>query len=107
MPPHRTVCSSPLLLKEEGHLSEGLPHCKYPIWTLNRLRIKNNTQNKPSNDTNNKNKPELPKKTKTYMVVPYTKGLNESVKNICNKHGMQVHFKGGRTIRNLLVAHKE
>ena len=41
------------------------------------------------------------------MVVPYTKGLSESLKNACSKHGVQVYFKGGRTIRSLLVALKD
>ena len=41
------------------------------------------------------------------MVVPYTKGLSESVKNISGKVGMQVHFRGGNTINGLLVAPKD
>ena len=40
------------------------------------------------------------------MVVPYYKGLSESLKKICSKHGVQVYFKGGNTIKNLLVAPK-
>ena len=39
------------------------------------------------------------------MVVPCTKGLSESFKNICRKMG--VHFKGGNTIKNFLVASKD
>ena len=42
-----------------------------------------------------------------YMVVSYTKGLSESLKNICNKYGIYVYFKGDNTIMNLLVASKE
>ena len=38
------------------------------------------------------------------MVVPYYKGLSESLKRACSKHGVQVYFKGGITIRNLLAA---
>ena len=41
------------------------------------------------------------------MVEPYTKGLSESFKNICGKMGAQVHFKGGNTIKNLIVVPKE
>ena len=40
------------------------------------------------------------------MVVPYSKGLSERFKNIYGKIGIQVHFKGGNTIRNLLLAPK-
>ena len=42
-----------------------------------------------------------------YIVVPYNKGLDESFKNICKKYGIQVYFKGGRTIKDLLVAPKD
>ena len=41
------------------------------------------------------------------MVIPYTNRLSERFKNICGKVGLQVHFKGGNTIKNLLVATKE
>ena len=41
------------------------------------------------------------------MVVPYVKGLRESLKNICRKHGVQVHCKGGNTIKSLLMASKD
>ena len=44
---------------------------------------------------------------KPYMVVPYYKGLSESVKRTCNKHGVQVYFRGGVTIKNLLMAPKD
>ena len=39
-----------------------------------------------------------------HMVVPYTKGLSESLKNVCSKHRIKVYFRGGKTIRCLLVA---
>ena len=41
------------------------------------------------------------------MVVPYHKGLSESLKKICGKHGVQVYFKGGHTIKSLLMAPKD
>ena len=28
-------------------------------------------------------------------------------KNVCGKHGVQVHFKGSQTIKNLLVANEQ
>ena len=42
-----------------------------------------------------------------FLVVSYTKGLSESFKNVCNKVGVKVHFKGKNTIFNLLVAPKD
>ena len=40
------------------------------------------------------------------MVVPYINGLGECSKNICNKMGIHMNFKGGNTIRSFLVAPK-
>ena len=39
-------------------------------------------------------------------MVPYYQGLSENLKKTCNKYGVQVHVKGGVTIKNLLVAPK-
>ena len=47
------------------------------------------------------------KNQKPYLVVPYHKGVSESLKKICDKHGVQVYFKGGNTIKSLLVAPKD
>ena len=44
---------------------------------------------------------------KPYITVPYYKGLSESVKKKCSNYGVQVYFKGGTTIKNLLVAPKD
>ena len=41
------------------------------------------------------------------MLVPYYKGVSGSLKRACSKHGVYVQFKGGITIKNLLVASKE
>ena len=41
------------------------------------------------------------------MVVPYTRGLSEILKNIYGKHGIKVHFKGGNIIKNFLAAPKD
>ena len=46
-------------------------------------------------------------RTKGDIVIPYTQGLSESIKKICGRHGIQTHFKGGSTIKNLLVSPKD
>ena len=46
-------------------------------------------------------------KSVTPSIVCYTKELSESFKNICYKLDIQVHFKRGNTIKNLLVAPKD
>ena len=39
-----TICSSPKLLQqEEQHLQRVLTRCKYPVWALNRVKMKMKT----------------------------------------------------------------
>ena len=45
--------------------------------------------------------------SKGHIVIPYTQGLCESIKKICGRYGIQTHFKGGKTIKNLLVSPKD
>ena len=102
-----TICSSPKLLQqEEQHLQRVLTRCKYPVWALNRVKMKmktlaqkNQKKNKSCNTGHQQQNP--------YIVVPYYKGLSESLKRTCNKYGVQVYFKGGNTIRSLLMAPKD
>ena len=53
------------------------------------------------------NLPPMKFKNKGHIVIPYTQGLSESIKMICGRYGIQTHFKGGRTIKSLLVSHKD
>ena len=46
-------------------------------------------------------------KTKGHIVIPHTQGLCESIRKICGRYGIQTHFKGGSTIKNLLVSLKD
>ena len=62
----------------------------------NKHKEKNVTDNKSKSNTR-----------RNYITVPYIKGLRESFKNICKKHGIQVYFRGGKTIKDLLVAPKD
>ena len=100
----QTICSNPQLLhKEEQFLKSALKKCKYPTWALNKIQMKSKKQDtnkaptKRSNTNNQK---------KSYMVVPYYSGLSESIKNIGSKYGVEVYFKGGSTIKNLLMSPK-
>ena len=40
-------------------------------------------------------------------MVPYTEGMCESLKKICRQYGVDMHFKGGRTLKNILVSPKD
>ena len=46
-------------------------------------------------------------KTKGHIVIPYTQGFCESIKKICGRYGIQTHFKGGSSIKNLLVSPRD
>ena len=96
-----TVCSNHQLLEEEEkHLNRALSNCRYPAWELNRARININRNKKKNTRMQTISK-------KPYIVVPYMKGLSETFKNICRRHGIDMHFKGNNTIRQLLVHPKD
>ena len=46
------------------------------------------------------------KYNKGHIVIPYTQGLGDSIKKICRKYGIHAHFKGNRTIKEILVKPK-
>ena len=94
----KTVCTTKQLLeKEENHLFTALRRCKYPVWAWNRTNIQKKKKTNQGASNNNK----------SFIVVPYMKGLAESCKNICRRYGVEVYFKGGRTIRDILVHPKD
>ena len=98
----KTICSDPKHLQdEEEHLYRSLRRCKYPTWVLNRVKMRNQTTlpKKKNNSRNINNNQEH----KLYITVPYHQGLSESFKRTCRKYGIEVHLKGGHTIRNLLM----
>ena len=96
------MCSSSELLKKElKHIEEVLSHCKYPKWALDGITKQHQpegqekiTRKKKGNNNQTK---------RCHIVVPYSRGLCESYKNICGKFGVQVHFKGGDILKNLLM----
>ena len=42
-----------------------------------------------------------------HIVIPYIQGLGKSIKNVCVKYGIQTHFKGNKTFRQVLVKPKD
>ena len=127
----KVVCTTPELLKEEvKHLRGALGKCKYPYWAIKRVQNKvlnnsqedtgdtnntnNNSTSRENNGTkNNNNQPNTTtnnrptRKTIGQIVIPYTKGTSESIKHICSKYGIQVHFRGGTTIKQILMKPKD
>ena len=110
----KTVCSNPELLhKEMDHLRKALTQCKYPKWALDKVVER---LNRPSREVidgaNNQGTTGTQPttngvKNKGQIVIPYTQGLCESIKKICGSYGIQTHFKGSSTIKNLLVSPKD
>ena len=99
-----TICSNPSQLqKEEKHLFKSLRKCKYQDWALNRVKLKSQSPALKKNQGNNNNpEPTTTRAPKPYIVVPYHLGLSESFKRTCKKYGIEVHLKGGHTIKDLL-----
>ena len=105
----KEVCSTKQQLEEEQeHIQQALSSCKYPRWALNRIKKKTRvhiqSRNKGKRLTDNNTKSIT---RRTYITVPYSKGLSESFKTTCKKYGIQVFFRGGKTIKDLLVAPKD
>ena len=49
----KTACSDPQLQKkEEEHLCQALQRCKYPLWAINRARIKSQNSARRKNNNN-------------------------------------------------------
>ena len=105
----RTVCSNPdQLQNEEKHLFQSLNKCKFPNWALNRVKIKSQTTAlKKNNQNSKKSAPNNNRGPKTHIVVPYHQGLSESFKRTFRKYRIEVHLKGGHTIKDLLMTPKD
>ena len=107
----KTVCSKPELLQQEkDNLRKALTKCKYPKWALDKVekRLYRSTSEVIDGVNNQGTTAVQPvtneAKTKGHIVIPYTQGLCESINKICGRYGIQTHFKGGRTIKSLLVS---
>ena len=105
----QTVCSNQQLLgQEQQHIWIALSGCNYPHWVFHRLQTKLDLQLSLQHHNNNPNMHKDTNKTKDiFIVVPHSKDLSESFKHVCVKAGVQVHFKGNNTIKDLLVAPKD
>ena len=105
----KTVCSNlQLLQKEEDHLCKALKKCRYSTWAINRAKLNSQNPTRRRNRNNNSGTGQnKPNNKNLHMVVPYQQGLSERIKNTCKKYRVQVHFKGGQTIKSLLMAPKD
>ena len=80
-----------------------LKQCKYLRWTIQKiLREQEQKKNKKGKERNTR-----AIEKRCHIVVPYIKGLCESYKSICSKYGVQAYFKGGNTLKSLLMFPKD
>ena len=109
----KTVCNKPeLLQKEMEHFRKAPTQCKYPKWALDK--VEKRLMRPPSEVSNGADswgmactQPTINEvNTKGHIVIPYTQGLCKSIRKICSRYGIQTHFKGNSTIKNLLVSPK-
>ena len=93
---YHTICSTPEVAEKElQHLEQVLGLCKYPKWAIKKIFKKH--QNKEKKQT-----PRTKFPAKCHIVVPYTQGIGAILKKICKKHGVDIHFKGGQTLKKHL-----
>ena len=85
-----TICSSPKIIEKE---LQHLGQCKYSKWANKKIFRKQQRKEKKQAATSK----HFAKRC--HIVIPYTQGICESIKNICEKHGIAVYFKGGQTSR--------
>ena len=75
---------------------------------INRVRIRSQTTASHNSNRRTGNSNTAQSSTPNINIaVPYHQGLSESIKRTCKKYGIQVHCKGGHTIKNLLMAPKD
>ena len=118
----KTVCTNPELLEKEiKHLREAMGKSSFPSWAIKKVQSKglnnswgedgniNNNQAQPTNnqDTSSTNTTRSNQNYIGQVVIQYTQGTAKGFKNICGKYGIQVHFKGNTTIKQLLMKPKD
>ena len=95
------------------HLRKAITQYKYPKWALDKVEKMLNrpcrvvTDGANNQATTGAQPMTNEVKTKDHIVISYTQGLCESIKKICGRYDIQTHFKGGSTIKNLLVCSKD
>ena len=104
-----TMCSNPeLLQKEREHLRKALTKCNYLKWALDKVEKR---LNRPSRQVNgggsNAQSANHGVQIRVTLSYPTHKVFVKVSKGSGGRYGIQTHFKGGRTIKNLLVSPKD
>ena len=109
---HRPLpCAAILSCSKKKRITSGRlsPSVNILKWALDKVEKRLNRSSRQVNGggNNNAQSANYEVQNKGHIVIPYTQGLCESIKKICGRYGIQTHFKGGRTIKNLLVSPKD
>ena len=104
------------LNKELEHINKVLKDCQFPNWALNKLQQqfpqkhnhnRNNLSEEQNTNNNNRDSNNAETNKNISIVIPYIQGLGEKFKRTCNEQGIQVHFKGTNTVKQLLMAFRD
>ena len=79
--------------------------CGYPKWAIDK--IIHQQQDKKESGMKKQIPPSKHSPRKCHIVVPYVQAISESFKSMYDKHGVTVHFKGGQTLKNILLSPKD
>ena len=95
------VCSNQQLSKQDSTdavIPIGCSTDSKPNWNSNLVKNNDTTAQTYTGTTT--------EMINTFVVIPYSKGLSKSFRNICGKAGVQIHFEGANTVKELLVIPK-
>ena len=100
--------------KELQHIKAALQACQFPRWALNQWHhnfLNNNQPNNNTRDSSSTNQDNIHTNNTTKrnitLVVPYMKAISEKFKKLYKSKGIQVHFKGSKTLRTQVVNPKD
>ena len=105
-----TVCSNPELLQKENNTSGKLSlNATTPNgpWTKWRKDLTGLPDRLMMGATILPSLPTMECKVRVTLSYPTHKVFVKVSKGICGRYGIQTHFKGGKTIKNLLVSPKD
>ena len=91
--------------QEETHVKEALQKCGYPKWTMKK--VKQQMDCKDEKRTQQRKSREDKDRYRGLVVLPYVKGLSESVDRVMRKHRISTAMRPHQTIRSMLVHPKD
>ena len=89
---------------EEEHILKALKNCGYPDWTYKQVKGKILSKDKDKVETK---KGKDSKKKRKQVVLPYVKGITETISRVYSKHGIATSCRPHCTLRKLLVHPKD